>query len=167
MADAPSGGSSWEPFEIVLVVILVIGLLMHLEGTKTTTTPPKKTTTAPVIQQTPPENNCGLTISRPHSLEKVTNFVTLMGATNGCNWNPKDGVALYAQLVDAHGMPVSAYTAVPVKTTSDPSLGGQPVSSIFDTSIYLTQTPVGGIGYLILIPASGNQSITSRIPLKF
>ena len=153
------GGTKWEPFEIVVIIILAIGLLTNLkQGPETTTPAPKPA----VVSKAPEPDACGLSISRPHSLEKVTSFVTLIGSTDGCTWTSTPSVALYAQVIDSRGKPVSAYTTVPVVSSG---VG----TAYFDTTIPLNDTPVSGTGYLILIPAksSGYESITSRIPLKF
>lgn len=163
MADAPSGGGTWEPFEIIIVVILLIGLLSRLDTSSDTKKAP--TTTKPkaeVVSKAPDPNACGLTLSRPHSLEKPTTVVTLIGSTAGCNWTSTSDVALYAQVVDARGMPVSAYTTVPVASSGVNT-------AYFDTSISLTDIPAKGTGYLILIPATTDPThpISVRIPLKF
>lgn len=162
MADAPSGGK-WEPFEIAVVVILLGGLLMRLTGTlpKTNTPSSESSTTTTTQTQAGEQHTCGLSIARPHSLEKVTSSVTLNGNLTGCNWYPKDGIALYAQVVDARGTPVSDYTAVAASDLSD--------TPSFMTMLPITGTPKKGTGYVILVAAKNTQArtITARIPIKF
>jgi hypothetical protein len=163
MADAPSsGGSHWGPFEILLVVLLSIGLLSALtnkgkgtpvfdlgEGKDTTTTREDTST-----------NSCGLAIVTPLSLARISTEIHLSGYVHGCNWTPKDGIALYAQVINASGMPVSDYVAVPDAQTDI-------LYTAFDTTIQITQETTGS-GYLILIPATPTtKSISVRIPLQF
>ncbi len=163
MADDKGGSSkTWEPFEVVLVLLLAIGLLSKIQ-TKTTgqtTTSSEKTKTT-VVNKTP-DTSCGLTILHPHSLEKIHTEVPLSGSTVGCNWKSTDTIALYAQVIDANGKPVSDYvTVVPTEVVGD--------TTSFDTTIYLFDQPSSGKGYIILIPAvpSGDHSITYRIPVTF
>ena len=132
MADAPSGGSSWGTFEIILVAVLAIGFMTQLQnGFKDSNTPtPTKQTVS-----TPAQSPCGLSVARPHSLEKVTTFVTLIGETAGCQWPSTESVALYAQVIDSYGRPVSAYRTVP--RTGDITQS----TASFAHSIALTVTP--------------------------
>jgi hypothetical protein len=163
MADdkGGGGGKGWEPFEMVLVILLAAGLLTQFQNgsssTKKATPVVKKTeVTTPKVAE-----SCGLTVTSPHALEKVASFVTLSGTTNGCNWPATDAIALYAQVIDAYGKPVSAYTPV-----SGVSSNG--TTTIFNTTINLTSKPTGK-GFVILVPATtvSEQSITTRIPITF
>lgn len=162
MADAPSGGgSSWGPFEIVLVLLLAIGLLSNIGNknkTPTVTTETENTVLAPIDDSV---NRCGLSITSPLSLEKVYNNVRLSGSVNGCNWNIDGKIALYAQIITATGKPVSDYVSVEEN-------GSSFLNYVFDTTIYLNG-PQKGTGYLILVPAvqKGEQTATVRIPLTF
>lgn len=172
MADdkGGGGGSSWEPFEIIIVILLIVALLSRLSGGTPVTTQEQQTPKPKVVTTPKPDPAmCGLTIARPHTLERVANFVTLIGSTQGCNWPMgSDGVALYAQVIDARGMPVSAYTTVVPTTTDLPTVGGS-TSVHFDTSIQFIDAPATATGYIILIPATNpsDQSLTIRIPIKF
>jgi hypothetical protein len=164
MADdkGGGGGSSWGALEIGLVLVLVIGFLTQLQnGFKPSGTiePAKKqeVVSAPLNQDT-----CGLTINRPHSLEKVTTFVTLSGSVDGCQWRPTDRVALYAQVIDSYGRPVSEYTTVP-------ALERQYDEAVFNASIYLNTQPTTTKGFVILAPAQTitQQTPNYRIPITF
>jgi hypothetical protein len=164
MADDKGGGGGWEwgALEIVIGLILVIGLLDHLFGDGTLSKQPSPTP-APVVQQTTQNNTCGLTLIRPHANEKVTNVILLAGSAGGCDWKTTKTVALYAQVVDSKGKPVSAYMPVPPSRSSDAGVS-------FDSAVALTAKPAKGIGYLILVPAvqpPGSHTISTRIPLQF
>ena len=164
MADAPSsgGGSGWGAFEVVLALILAIGLLSNLNGNKNKTvlnvTPPK-TTISPIDTSA---NRCGLSITSPLSLEKVSNSVRISGSVNGCNWNPSGNTALFAQVITGGGVPVSDFITV----TNN---GANFLNTSFDTTIAINGNPNPGTGYLILIPATQTteKQITVRIPVRF
>jgi hypothetical protein len=79
-----------------------------------------------------------------------------------CNWLALDGTALYAQVIDSKGIPISSYTTVPAGTLA---VDG---STPFVASIPFTTQPMTSKGYLILIPATQIDSTsTVRIPLTF
>lgn len=161
MADAPSGGSSWGTLEIVLVAILAIGFLTQLQNgfksTPETTTPSKADPVTSVV-----EKPCGLVISRPSLSEKVGSFVSVTGRVEGCEWHATESVALYAQVIDSAGRPLSAYTPVA-------PLNGQYEVASFDTTVALTAVPTTTKGFLIFAPARnvGSQTTSHRIPLTF
>jgi hypothetical protein len=164
MADG-GGATTWEPFEIAVVAILIAGVLMRLDGTptpnsSTTSSTPKSAT----ISQTQPPvlNTCGLSVSRPYTREKVSGAVPLSGATTGCDWPTVDQVALYAQVIDAQGRPVSDYMSVPAGTSSGTEVP-------FTFSVPITTTPATSTGTLILISTkhSASSSVTARIPITF
>lgn len=160
MADAP-GGSSWGPLEIILALVLAVGLLTQIQNgfkTPVATTPSKQTIETPTDVQP-----CGLSINRPHSLEKVTTFVTLIGQTTGCEWRSTPTVALYAQIIDSYGRPLSAYTAVA------PSTYTREEAASFAVSIPLTTTATTTKGYLLLVSAknSAQRTVSYRVPLTF
>jgi hypothetical protein len=163
MADAPAGGSSWGPFEVVLVLLLVIAIFSNLGSNKTKSvlpiTEPKKVTIKPVNTT---GNTCGLSITAPLSLEKVHGSVRLSGSVNGCKWNPDGDTALFAQIINGSGVPVSDFITV---TNNNSNF----LNTSFDTTIYLNGNQVSGTGYLILIPAiqQGGDPITVRVPLRF
>ncbi len=165
MADAPKdggGGSSWGPFEVVLVLILVIGILSNI-GNKGKVVPvetePKKVTLAPIDDSA---NRCGLSVTTPMSLQKTYGSVRLAGSVNGCNWRSEGNTAIFAQVINGAGVPISDFIAVP-------NNGGDFINTAFDTEIFINGNP-SGTGYLILIPAiqqNPEKPITVRIPLKF
>lgn len=166
MADAPAsggGGSSWGPFEIILVLLLVIAIMSHLSKGSTTapapTAPKKATVLAPIDDSA---NRCGLSITAPLSSQKVYGNVRLTGSVNGCNWRPNGETALYAQVINGAGVPVSDFVAVQ-------SSGVSLTNTAFDTTIYFNTNPANGTGYIILIPAvnEGTKSITVRVPIRF
>lgn len=166
MADG-GGATTWEPFEIAVVAILIAGILMRLDGTSVST-PSNNSATTPksaTISQTQPPvlNTCGLSVSRPYTREKVSGAVLLVGQTTGCDWPVVDRVALYAQVIDAQGKPVSDYMSVPA--TVDASTTTVP----FTFSIPLTITPQTSTGTLILISTkhAAGSAMTARIPITF
>ncbi len=162
--DKGGGGSSgWEPFEIIVVIILAVGLLSQITGKKITPiVSTEKTKTEEIDRPETTGSTCGLNISRPHPLENVANFVTLSGYTDGCDWASTETVAMYAQVIDIRGTPVSRYETVPVINKNDEG-------SFFNTTITLTASASKGIGYLILVPAKNltDYTNTTRIPLTF
>ena len=165
MADAPSGGgSSWGAFEVILGLVLAIGLLSSISN-KGKITPvvstdvPEKATIASIDTST---DRCGLAITAPLSLERVSESVRLAGLLSGCNWKPDGTTALFAQVINAGGVPLSDF--VPVQ-----DLGTDFLHTSFDTVITIDGNPTG-TGYLILIPATQQEqtrSISVRIPLRF
>ncbi len=163
MADAPAGGgSSWGPFEVVLVLLLAIAILSNLGTNNKTTvveTPVKKTIVAPLDDSA---NRCGLSIVAPLSAQKVYDSVRLKGSINGCNWKPDGQTALFAQIINGAGVPVSDFT--PVMNN-----GSDFINTAFDTTVYLTTVQPSGTGYLLLIPAvqQSDKTITVRIPIRF
>lgn len=163
MADAPSGGgSSWGAFEVILALLLGVALLSNIGGkntTKTTTVDsPKKETVSKVDDSA---NRCGLAVTAPLSLQKVSGSVRLSGVITGCNWKPDGTTALFAQVINGAGVPLSEFVSVQSNETDI-------INTAFDTTIAITGNP-SGTGYLILIPATpvAEKSITVRIPLKF
>jgi hypothetical protein len=167
MADAPTGGSGWTAVEIIVVIILVIALLSQLTGKKITPviSPNSSTqTTTPAADTDAAIPACGITIERPKPLESVKGFVTLIGNTTGCGWEVKNAVALYAQVVDSRGKPVSVYTPIPATLIDANGL------ATFSSTIRLTAVPNAGTGTLILVPtvpAPSETQQTLRIPIQF
>ena len=168
MADdkgAAGGGSSWGPIEIILAIVLGIILLSYITGRPivplVSDAPSSKDS---VIAEPELNNNCGLTVTKPRPLEKVTGSITVSGRITGCQWYASNGIALYAQAVDSRGRPVTSYTSVPAL-----GVDGNAHAS-FSSVLRLTRTPAKGTGYVILIPATTNQDTptgTSRIPVQF
>ena len=164
MADdkgAKSSGGDWSALEIIIGVILAIALLDRLTGN--TYKISKAPAVAPAIIEQEKASTCGLTIIRPKPLEKVRDFVTVGGTVGSCDWKSSGDIALYAQLIDSRGKPVSLYTKI---------LPSQVVDGVvsFMQTIELTDTPASGTGYLILIPAvssDAQRSLSNRIPLTF
>ncbi|MCC7436596.1 hypothetical protein IT402_01830 [Candidatus Nomurabacteria bacterium] len=161
MADAPSGGG-WGTFEIILGLLLAIALLSNI-GNKGKIYKPLEVSDTPketISNLDDSSNRCGLSVVAPLSLQKVSGGVRLAGSVNGCNWKPDGNTALFAQLVDKSGRPVSEFTRVE-------SNGSDIFNTAFDTSININGNP-SGVGYLILVPAKQEgKSITVRIPLTF
>lgn len=165
MADAPAsggGGSSWGAFEVILALLLGVALLSNIGGKNTTKSIPvdssKKETVSKVDDSA---NRCGLAVTAPLSLQKVSGSVRLSGVITGCNWKPDGNTALFAQVINGAGVPVSEFISVQSNNTDI-------INTAFDTTIVITGNP-SGTGYLILIPATPvvEKSITVRIPLKF
>jgi hypothetical protein len=162
MADAPSGGgSSWSTFEIILGIMILIGLASNIGS---------RGKFQPVFSETPTKEavavdntavkKCGLSIVSPVSSQKVSESVRVSGSINGCNWKPDGNTALFAQVIDAQGAPISEF--VPVQSTTTES-----ITTNFDTTVSLNKTS-STTGFLILLPAiKTDNSITVRIPLKF
>jgi len=157
------GGSEWTALEIVLVLILAIALIQQLSGKRLF---PVVTENTSKQEETSYEydssNFCGLSVFRPKPMEKVTTFVTLAGETNGCNWPSTPQVALYAQVVDSKGKPVSGYLTIPPISYTE-------YNAEFSTIITLNSKPAKGIGYLILVPSKSSSAGTAsaRIPVQF
>jgi hypothetical protein len=160
MADAPSGGGGWSALEIILVIVLAIGFMTQLQNGFTST----PDTAQPVSKDTSTQvegDTCGLVLSRPHSLEKVTSFVSLTGRIEGCAWVPTETVAMYAQVIDSRGKTLSPYVTVP-------PINKQYESAYVDATIPLTTQPATSKGFLILVPAqTQGQTNTLRIPITF
>lgn len=162
MADAPStGGGGWGSFEIFLIAILALGLLSSLTGKKITPLISTTDTTEESIEtRSTTDTMCGLSIIAPLSLESVNTSVHLAGSVQGCNWIPSGQTALFAQVVNGGGMPVSDFVAVQQKEDTA-------FMSEFDTTITISGTP-SGTGYLLLTPATPPEKPFSvRIPLRF
>jgi hypothetical protein len=163
MADAPSGGgSSWGAFEVILALLLGIALLSAISNKGVATPPFKETTKKETISKVDDSaNRCGLSISAPLSMQKTYGSVRLSGLTSGCNWPLEGTTALFAQVINGAGVPVSDFITVQ-KNDSDI------LNNAFDTTIQINGNPTG-TGYLILIPAKQQEgkSITVRIPLQF
>ncbi len=160
--DKGGGGSEWGPLEIIIGIVVAIALLNRLSGNPTSPFKNTSQSTDTVVEQQN-SSTCGLSIVRPKPLEKVKDFVTIGGTVGSCDWKTKDTVALYAQLVDRKGVPVSSYVAV-----TPSQIDGDTVS--FMQTIDIVGNPTSGTGYLILIPAVETGSTTSlsyRVPITF
>ncbi len=148
----------WGPLEIVLVLVLAIALLTNI-GTKNTIQNGSVSQNQNALLSEK-DKRCGLTVQSPVSLEKVAGAVRVAGNVSGCKWSPTDGTALYAQVVNGAGVPITAFTTVPVTS----SVNG--IDS-FDIIIPFT-TNAKGNGYVILVPTvSTKEAVSARIPIKF
>lgn len=151
--------NEWGPLEIILVLVLAIALLTNI-GAKNSVTQKTQTQPNTTALLSDKEKRCGLTVESPVSLEKVAGTIHVAGVVSGCKWNIEGGTALYAQVVDGAGVPVSTFTAVPVGVTTNEI-------TTFNTDISLTKTSKK-TGYLILIPAaSTKENVSVRIPIRF
>lgn len=166
MADEKGGGggSDWGALEIVLGILLAIALIDRLQGGKglfKVEETPSSITSEEILSQE--EAQCGLSLTKPRPQEKITGFVIVSGSITGCNWFSTPDVALYAQLVDSRGKPVSNYTTIVPRTYSVNGF------STFESVVYVTAPPAAGTGYLILVPSKqiSATTITARIPIQF
>ncbi len=151
----------WGPFEIILGLVLVIGILNAIgknPGVAPVGTP---TDTQKTVQLSEKDKWCGLSITTPLSKEIVSTNVRVSGSIQGCKWQPNGTTALYAQVINKKGEPVSSFVTVPITAQSA-------TASFFDTTIDLVGVAPGS-GTLILIPATPQKetSISVRIPLQF
>jgi hypothetical protein len=150
----------WGPLEIILVLVLVLGVLGAV-GSKNQPAFAPTTGEQSLSTLSEKDKRCGLTLGTPKSLERVKDGVRLSGSVSGCKWKVDGTTALYAQIVNGGGAPVSAFTTVPILTTDT-------TRSFFDTVVSLENAPASGTGYLILIPAvADSDAVTVRIPLRF
>lgn len=161
-----SKGSGWGPFEVAIIILLLLGLLSQLESPKKISTqeekPIKKNITTSVSAPVTPLGTCGLKITSPHALEKINNKILLSGKTNGCDWSSTDKVALYAQIIDSRGSALTDYLVIsPLKKIREETL--------FNTTILISRKPQTSTGYLLLIPAQtvNAETKTLRIPISF
>lgn len=150
----------WGPLEIILVLVLVLGILGAVGGKNQPAFAPTSGEQS-LSTLSEKDKRCGLTLSTPKSLERVSGSVRVSGSINGCKWKVDGTTALYAQVVNGGGVPVSAFTTVSVATSDT-------TRSFFDTIVSLENAPSSGTGYLILIPAvADSDAVTVRIPLRF
>lgn len=164
MADAPSsGGSDWGVFEIALGVLLLIALLSNI-GNKGKPYKPLEITEEKTTEIAPIDdsaNRCGLSIKTPLSFEKVSTAVHVSGLVSGCNWEPDGQTALFAQVINGGGVPISDFVAIQNNNTDV-------INVSFDTAVVLNSTAKSGTAYLLLMPAKKvvDKNITVRIPIK-
>ncbi len=162
--DKGSGGSSWGTFEVVLVILLVAGVLGRLQGKPfgAIDNPKEESVTQNFSENQ--KNNCGLNIINPKSFEKITSSFIIEGYTFGCDWVSSENVALYLQVVDSKGLPVSNYTTIVPSSFDQSTLGAN-----FSTIINLNTKANPGTGYVILLPMKNDDknTITHRIPVNF
>lgn len=150
----------WGPFEIILALVLLVGVLDAVGG-KNTSPIVNPSSSKEVSKISEKDKRCGLSVISPVSLEKVTNSIRLEGSVSGCRWNSSGETALYAQVITGGGVPVSDYTAVVINNADT-------VKKTFNMAISLRDTPTSGTGYVLLIPAvSEKEAISVRIPVRF
>ncbi len=160
MAESSGGDSNWGVLEVSIVLILAITLLSNI-GNKDKPYRPFEVNENQnqELVDSKNTNSCGLSISSPLSLQKVSTSVNLSGITSGCNWKNDGNTLLFAQIVNAGGVPISDYVSVQNISTN-------PTTNYFSTDIQI-KTPSSGTGYLILVPAIQTEKpVTVKIPLK-
>jgi len=155
----------WTALEIIVVLILLIGLLERISGHQLPTppTPTPVPSSNPHTAITDPANPwCGLSIVSPQSKQSVSASFALVGNVNGCNWPTTQTTALFAQVIDANGLPLSDYLPIPITTKNG-------TTAQFATTLALTQHPTTKTGYLILVPTTGTpgNTLSVRISLTF
>lgn len=149
----------WGPFEIILVLVLVAGIFSAI-GRAPTIAPTSQNQTQQV-GLSDAEKRCGLSLTSPLARARVTDGVRVSGSVNGCKWNPVGEIALYAQIIDAKGAPLSDLTTIP-------PVAPAVVNTPFDMTVPLSSIPKTDTGTLILIPAEQrDDAITVRVPLRF
>lgn len=165
--EKKSAGGFWGPFEVLVIILLVIGFISKFSSPNNGEETTKESAEKSVIKGSGPQvvsNNslCGLTIARPKPLEVVNGKVVLSGKTEGCDWASTTDVALFAQVIDNKGVPLSSYTTIAPSSQDDQA-------TYFYNEITLSETPKTTMGYLILVPAQrvGEKTKTARISLKF
>lgn len=160
MADDKGGGSSWGAFEIVLGIILLIGLLDRIS----TRIPGivKDSSTRESVGYA--DASCGLSVTTPVSQQTIGRDVAIKGISGTCNWEPLGTIALFAQVVDAKGSPLSSYT--PISVVGDMSALGKVE---FSGTVAVTDISKTKTGYVFLVPAqqASEESVSVRIPIKF
>ena len=162
MADAPAPKtSSWGAFEVILGLLLAIGLISSIQGKPISSITKEEKPKEKISLPDDSQNRCGLSITTPLSLQNVSGYVRVSGSVNGCNWKPDGNKALFAQIINGAGVPVSDFVTVMGN-------GSNFLTTAFDTTIIINGNPTG-TGYLILIPATPivERSTTVRIPLRF
>jgi hypothetical protein len=162
--EAPSG-TVWGTIEIVIVILLIVGLLDHVFGRPNlgSNAPAVKTEQQATVPLDDESSRCGLWINRPITNEKVGTMVTLSGTAGECDWRVSNAVALYAQVIDGKGKPVSGYMPIPIQKRFEGDTS-------FNSTIALTAKPATGTGYVILVPAvqsTGTKTISTRVPIQF
>lgn len=153
MAESKEG---WGPLEIILAIVLGIAFLTYITG--------KSIGPAPVIprENTADAGRCALSMIRPKPLEKVAEYATVTGAISQCEKSLKQYASLYARMVDANNIPVSAQTRITIKKTSA-------TSATFASTIRLTNVPITRTGYIIISPDPqfAESELSARVPITF
>ncbi len=166
MADAPKegGGSSWGPFEIGVIILLLIALTGSIEKGE----PYKPLATKPaseVIEKKQPAHSCGISVTSPSSNEYLSGgAVLLRGITDGCLWKPDGSTILFVQVINAYGAPLSDY----IKIESE--YKEVPIPYVFEKNILLFSEKKTKTGTVILVaphPDEDGTTVTLRIPVRF
>lgn len=158
--DKGGGGSSWGAFEIVLGIILLIGLLDRLSNRFPGII--KQSSSTDTVGYA--DASCGLSVTTPTANQTVGRDVSITGISGTCNWEPLGAIALFAQVVDARGNPLSQYT--PIQVDGDMSALGKVE---FSGTVAVTDIAKTKTGYVFLVPAqqTSEESVSVRIPVKF
>ncbi len=152
------GGSSWGTFEIVIGIVLLVGLLDRISARIPGIVSSGVSGSDTAVKS---ETLCGLSIKTPIPSQKVGRDVVVSGSAGSCDWEIVNGIALFAQVVDSKGAPLSSYTPIRTRGEDDDSFYG---------TVAVTSIPKTTTGYLFLVPASQNSSdetVSTRIPIKF
>lgn len=170
---APEG---YDPLVLIIGGLLALTLIGNL-FTKDKYQQPAPAKSVPAVTTPAPEaaasyeQSCGLFVSSPKPLQKVSGGVILLEGTVGsCEWIPVGSVGMYAQLIDAAGNLVSEYTTVHAEggpgTPNAPILG---TARPFSKYITLTGAPKTKTGFLILVHPDTERATTKtvRIPIRF
>lgn len=158
--DKGGGGWEWTTLEIILGLLLAIALIDRIQG-KNVASPTPNNAVSDRGGDGGDSRLCGLFVNTPQPLENIHGYVRLTGNTDNCDWKITSQAALYAQIVDSRGKPVSAYTIVAPLDVTDGTAS-------FSQYIPLTGAPAAGVGYLILIPATATAApVSARIPIEF
>ncbi|HSE56711.1 MAG TPA: hypothetical protein VLB02_01350 [Candidatus Paceibacterota bacterium] len=173
----PAAPAGHDPIVLIIGALLAITLIANLFGGKGKNQEPQKTAPAApqqqavVEQQATYEQSCGLFVSSPEPLQKVSGGALLLeGMVGSCEWIPTGSIGLYAQLIDSAGNLVSNYIAVRAEggpgTPNAPILG---TARPFSTHITLTGVPKTKTGFLILVNPDTTRATTKtvRIPVRF
>lgn len=122
--------------------------------TKTSTTTPKNESRSFV--RTP----CGLLISKPEPLEKITNPVIIRGVVNGCGWLLSNGQAGTVELVDMNHVPLSARVPLSI-------VGVSILPASFETPLSWT-SPSADTGFLVFrnMDSRGKQVQVVNLPVS-
>lgn len=170
---ASSGGffGDWDPFVVVVGVLLLIALLSRLRGESPKASPAPKKIEWKQAETLPPEDSCGLLVTRPRPFETITSrSVVVSGSVGSCEWATTGNVALYVQVVDASGKLLSAYTPLMMPGAGsqlwpDTLSEGVPFSQL----VVLTGEPESATGFIIFVHPDTDRSVskTVRVPVRF
>lgn len=171
-APQPSGiFGGHDPIVIIVVVLLALTLLANLfpsqdtAGTSTQSNNAKDTVT-----ETPAPSECGLAVFAPKGLQVITTTVPVSGTVGACQWLPVNGVALYAQVIDSAGKPLSDLRPIPAGERVAGVSGSTPDGiQEFNAVINLSMFPTTKTGFVVLThpDLARTPPKTVRIPIQF